>query len=106
MLRMQTLWFLLSFLLLSSLNPSTTSAQDQNLYIFLCFGQSNMEGTGKIETQDTVTHPRLLHLQAVDCPDLGREKGHWYEAKSPLCHCNTGVSPAEQFGKPLIQNLP
>lgn len=81
-------------------------AQNPNLYIFLCFGQSNMEGTGKIEAQDTVTHPRLLHLQAVDCPDLGRKAGEWYEAKSPLCHCNTGVSPAEQFGRTLIQNLP
>ncbi|NGM65020.1 sialate O-acetylesterase [Sphingobacterium sp. SGR-19] len=81
-------------------------AQDRNVYIFLCFGQSNMEGTGKIEVQDTIADIRLLHLQAVDCPDLGRQKGHWYKAKSPLCHCNTGVSPAEQFGKALVQNLP
>src|SRR5690606_41990361 len=78
-------------------------AQDRNVYIFLCFGQSNMEGTGQIEVQDTIADIRLLHLQAVDCPDLGRQKGHWYKAKSPLCHCNTGVSPAEQFGNALVQ---
>lgn len=92
------------FLLLLSIHLSF--AQNPNFHIYLCFGQSNMEGTGKIEAQDTITHPRLLHLQAVDCPELGRQKGQWYEAKSPLCHCNTGVSPAEQFGKTLIENLP
>ena len=106
MSKTKMLSFLLGFILLSSLTISSTYAQDQNVYIFLCFGQSNMEGTGKIEAQDTIADIRLLHLQAVDCPDLKRQKGHWYRAKSPLCHCNTGVSPAEQFGKTLIQNLP
>ena len=96
----------LSILLLLFLCGIQANAQDKKRYVFLCFGQSNMEGTGKIEAQDTVGNPRLLHLQAVDCPDLGRQKGQWYEAKAPLCHCNTGLSPADQFGKTVIQNLP
>lgn len=106
MKRKRTLQYLFSLALLCSTTIFTTYAQDKNFYLFLCFGQSNMEGTGKIEAQDTITNARLLHLQAVDCPDLGRKQGEWYEAKSPLCHCNTGVSPAEQFGKTLTQNLP
>src|SRR5690349_14911870 len=99
MFNTRILQFFISTVLLSSLHISLTYAQDQNVYIFLCFGQSNMEGTGKIEAQDTIADIRLLHLQAVDCPDLKRQKGHWYRAKSPLSHCDTGVSPAEQFGR-------
>lgn len=104
----KTKYFLITLttLFISCFHASTVSAQNPNFHIYLCFGQSNMEGTGKIEAQDTITHPRLLHLQAVDCPELGRQKGQWYEARSPLCHCNTGVSPAEQFGKTLIEKLP
>lgn len=31
---------------------ANTFAQDPNFYIFLCFGQSNMEGAARIEPQD------------------------------------------------------
>ncbi|TYP97259.1 protein of unknown function (DUF303) [Sphingobacterium allocomposti] len=96
--------FLVIFSLVVSCHCSY--AQNPNFHIYICFGQSNMEGTGKIEAQDTITHPRILQLQAVNCPELGRQKGRWYPAKAPLCHCNTGVSPAEHFGKTLIENLP
>ena len=82
------------------------SAQDPNFYIYLCLGQSNMEGAGKIEAQDTVSNPRLKLLSAVDCPDLGRQMGQWYDAKPPLCRCRTGLSPADYFGKTMIAHLP
>ena len=32
----------------------TTFAQDANFHIYLCLGQSNMEGNAKVEEQDTV----------------------------------------------------
>lgn len=41
---------LLAGLLLTSL---TVSAQDANFYIYLCLGQSNMEGNARYEAQDT-----------------------------------------------------
>jgi len=50
-----------------------TFSQDQNFYIFLCFGQSNMEDNARIEPQDTTVDSRLQVLEAVNCPDLGRE---------------------------------
>lgn len=81
-------------------------AQDKNFYIFLCFGQSNMEGQGKIEPQDTISDSRFKLLQAVDCPELGRKKGEWYPATAPTCQCETGLSPADYFGKTMIKNLP
>ena len=82
-------------------------SQDKKFYIFLCFGQSNMEGNAKIQPQDTVgVEPRFQVLEAVDCPDLLRTKGNWYTAVPPLSRCKTGLTPADYFGRTLIANLP
>ncbi|QMW03156.1 sialate O-acetylesterase [Spirosoma foliorum] len=82
-------------------------AQDKNFYIFLCFGQSNMEGNAKIEPQDTVhVDSRFQVMEAVDCPTLNRTKGNWYTAVPPLCRCRTGLTPADYFGRELLANLP
>lgn len=62
-------------LLLVLLSGMASFAQDQKFYIFLCFGQSNMEGNARYEAQDTIgIDPRFLVLQPVDCPELGRKK--------------------------------
>lgn len=82
-------------------------AQDPNLYIYLCFGQSNMEGNARFEVQDTVSvSSRFQVLAAVDCPDLCRKKGCWYTAVPPLVRCHTGLTPADYFGRTLVENLP
>ncbi len=96
--------FLLLSLLLVAL---TASASDKDFHIYLCLGQSNMEGNAKFEPQDTCNiSERFLLMSAVDCPDLGREKGHWYKAVPPLCRCSTGLTPADYFGRTLVDNLP
>ena len=42
---------------------------DPNFYIFLCFGQSNMEGAARPEAQDLKSPgPRFLWMPAVDYP--------------------------------------
>ncbi len=81
-------------------------AQDPNFHIYLCIGQSNMEGPAPIGPQDTVSNKRLKLLSALDCPELGRTMGNWYDAKPPLCRCNTRLSPADYFGRTMIQYLP
>ena len=81
-------------------------AQDSTFLIFLCFGQSNMEGNPKAEAQDSAGDGRFRILEAVDCPSLGRTKGNWYTATPPLCRCKTGLSPADYFGKTMIEHLP
>lgn len=82
-------------------------AQDPNFQIYLCLGQSNMEGNARFEAQDTVgIDKRFQVLQAVDCPDLNRVKGQWYKAVPPLVRCNTGLTPADYFGRTMIANLP
>jgi hypothetical protein len=83
-----------------------TFSQDKNFYIFLCFGQSNMEGSAKIESQDTTVDKRFQVLEAVDCPNLGRTKGHWYPAVPPLSRCKTGLTPGDYFGRTMIEKLP
>ena len=80
--------------------------RDKNFYIFLCFGQSNMEGNARIEPQDTIVDPRFQVMAAVDCPTMGRTKGNWYPAVPPLCRCRTGLTPADYFGRTMIDNLP
>jgi hypothetical protein len=85
---------------------SNAFSKDKNFYIFLCIGQSNMEGNAIIESQDTTVDKRFQVLAAVDCPELGRTKGNWYTAVPPLCRCRTGLTPADYFGRALIANLP
>ncbi len=85
----------------------TSAAVDPNFYIFLCFGQSNMEGAAKPEAQDLVSPgPRFLLMPAVDDPGRGRKMGEWCEAVPPLCRPNTGLTPADWFGRTLVASLP
>lgn len=80
---------------------------DPNFYIFLCFGQSNMEGNAAIEKQDqTSPGPRFQMLSCVNMPSLGRKMGQWYVATPPLCRQGTGLTPADYFGRTLVQHLP
>jgi hypothetical protein len=81
-------------------------AQDPNFHIYLCFGQSNMEGAGRIEDQDKTVDERFRVLQAVDAPGLKREKGKWYVAVPPLVRGRTGISPADYFGRTMVASLP
>jgi hypothetical protein len=103
MRKIKTLFFIfLGFLLLTIKSYS----QDPNLYIFLCFGQSNMEGQGTVEAQDKTVNSRFRVMEAVDCSNLGRTRGKWYTATPPLCRCYTGLSPVDYFGRTLVVNLP
>lgn len=82
-------------------------SQDKNFYIFICFGQSNMEGNARVEPQDTIgVDARFQVLQAVDCSDKGRVKNNWYTAVPPLARCKTGLTPADYFGRTLAATLP
>lgn len=81
-------------------------AQDPNFYVFLCFGQSNMDGAGKIEQQDRTVDERFQVLAAIDMPNMGRKKDNWYPAVPPLCRGRGGLSPADYFGRTIVAKLP
>ena len=83
------------------------AAVDENFYIFLCFGQSNMEGAARPEAEDLQSPgPRFLLMPAVDDEQRGRRMGEWCEAAAPLCRPNTGLTPADWFGRTMIETLP
>lgn len=88
--------------------PAAATTPDPNFWIFLCFGQSNMEGYPGIQQQDMQNvDPRFEVLAAVDEPQYNRKKGQWYTATPPLCRGQgTGLCPADYFGRTLVANLP
>ena len=79
---------------------------DPNFHVYLCFGQSNMEGNAAIESQDlSGISTRFQMLAAVNF-GTNRTKGNWYKAIPPLCRQNTGLTPADYFGRTLVEKLP
>ena len=104
---MKTKLGLLLLTTLLSLTANALADPDPNFYVFLCFGQSNMEGFPGVEQQDkTGVDDRFQVLAAVDFPNMGREKGRWYVAVPPLCRPNSGLCPADYFGRTMVANLP
>ncbi len=103
-MKMKFGWLVLAALFFAS--PRVFS-QDTNFFIFLCFGQSNMEGFPGVQEQDkTNVDSRFQVLAAVDFPQMGRKKGTWYTAVPPLCRPGCGLCPADYFGRTLVSNLP
>ena len=107
---MLSLLFLSQTTAVAATSASSVQAEgqpDENFYIFLCFGQSNMEGAARPEAQD-IESPgnRFLLMPAVDDPQRGRKMGEWCEASAPLCRPNTGLTPADYFGRTMIETLP
>lgn len=99
----------LSFLavaLLLALAAPSIAKPDPNFHIYLCFGQSNMEGGGKIEEQDRIADKRFQVLADFDVPARGWKKGEWYDAVPPLTRRTRGISLVDAFGKTMIANMP
>jgi len=103
-MKMKSRLLVLAGLLLFYVNAFS---QDTNFWIFVCFGQSNMEGFPGIEQQDkTNVDDRFQVLATVDFPNMGRKKGNWYPAIPPLCRPSTGLCPADFFGRTMVASLP
>ena len=89
------------------LGAAPLAAQDPNFHIYLCFGQSNMEGYPGIEARDKEgVDERFRVLAAVDFPAQGRQMGQWYPAVPPLSRPSAGLGPADFFGRTLVEKLP
>ena len=80
---------------------------DPNFQIYLCFGQSNMEGNAAIEDIDrTGVDPRFQAMYAVDDEKAGWKKGQWHTAVPPQARPSTGLTPVDYFGRKMVDNLP
>ena len=87
----------------------TLNAQtpDPNFFIYLCFGQSNMEaGARPAEQDEGFNDPRFQFMAAVDMPRFQRERGHWYTAVPPICRETNNMGPVDFFGRKMIEVLP
>jgi hypothetical protein len=91
-----------------------------DFHIYIAFGQSNMVGYlgppigsgGSSGSQDWVaangfdTPPANFKVMAAANDNrnpYSRKKGEWYEAKPPLVRNNTGLSPADFFGRTIAE---
>ncbi|MCI6119287.1 MAG: family 43 glycosylhydrolase [Prevotella sp.] len=82
-------------------------AQDPNFHIYLCFGQSNMEGNARYEQMDMEgVSPRFLSMASKDDEKLGWRRGEWHRAVPPLCRPYTGLTPADYFGRSMVARTP
>lgn len=80
---------------------------DPNFHVYLCFGQSNMEGNAQPEAIDKKDVPeRFKMMAAVNFSNPKRTMGEWYTAVPPLCRQGTGLTPADYFGRTLVEELP
>jgi hypothetical protein len=93
----------------------------ENFHIYLAFGQSNMVGYmgpeigpwGASNSQDWVAAynfdkpPANFKVMATANTTArnpyGRTMGEWYDAKPPLVHNNSGLSPADFCGRTIAQ---
>ena len=118
--------------LLAAMTGLGANAQDPDFHIYLCIGQSNMEGNARVQQQDLEgISDRFLLMPAVDFPEnepeqkpfvlpdgrtmpvnarpenpQPKEMGKWYKAVPPLCRPGTGLTPVDYFGRTLTENLP
>lgn len=90
------------------------STPDPNFYIYICIGQSNMEGAARPEDKDYEgVSPRFQAMAAVDYEanqgnnrGEARKKYEWYTAVPPLCRAWSGLTPADYFGRTMVEKLP
>ena len=82
---------------------------DPNFYIYICFGQSNMEGNAQPESIDKNTSTidnRFRLLATCNFSSPSRKMGNWYKATPPLVSPNGGLGPTDYFGRMMCENLP
>ncbi len=83
------------------------STPDPNFQIYLCFGQSNMEGNADIEEQDKVgVNPCFLAMYTLDNASAGWTMGLWHTAVPPQARPYTRLSVVDYFGRKMVENLP
>ena len=83
-----------------------TKKPDPKFFIYLCFGQSNMEAGARPEEQDKFVDERFKMLATVDNEKMNRTKGNWYVAYPPINRPGNNLGPVDFFGRTMVANLP
>ena len=97
----------LTGLLLAALLTGAKADVDPNFYIYLCFGQSNMEGNAQPESVDkTGVDTRFMMLATTNFNSPNRTMGQWYTATPPIVSPQGGLGMADYFGRTMVAALP
>ena len=98
------------FVMLLGLMACLTKANaevDPNFYIYICFGQSNMEGNAQWESQDVGNvDPRFQMLATCNFSSPYRKLGNWYKAECPIVSPVGKLGPTDYFGRTMVKELP
>lgn len=92
------------------------AAPNPNFHIYIAYGQSNMSGNGEIDPAvDQAKDPKnFLMLASHDANASQRtgsttqslKTGEWYPAIPPMFHAFEQLSPADYFGRAMVDSLP
>ena len=98
--------FLLTTMMLLCAVMGAKAEVDPNFHVYICFGQSNMEGNAQWEAQDNDVDPRFQMLATCNFNSPKRTLGNWYVAKCPIVSPVGKLGPTDYFGRTMVANLP
>ena len=109
--------YLLTTMMLLCTLMGAKAEVDPNFYIYICFGQSNMEGNADWEVQDEGVDPRFQMLATCNFPERSvkgdntkkipaRQIGNWYTAECPIVSPVGKLGPTDYFGRTMVKELP
>ena len=78
---------------------------DPKFHIYLCFGQSNMEGGVPAESVDMEYVDPRFQVLATDATNANRTMGNWYPAYPCIVGLG-GLCPIDYFGRSMVAALP
>lgn len=94
-----------SLFLLTSLLGAKAEV-DPNFHIYICFGQSNMEGNAQWESQDVGNVDlRFQMLATCNFSSPNRKLGNWYKAACPIVSPVGKLGPTDYFGRTMVATL-
>ena len=98
--------------------PTVTEPENE-LHIYLAFGQSNMHGPGEVRAKDIENVSerwKILNTVAGTYAKENRAKGEWYKAVPPLIIPDSGspnylgipigLGPSDHFGRTIVEGTP
>ena len=98
---------LMTAVLLATALVGAKAGVDPNFYIYICFGQSNMEGNAQPENVDKQGIDKRFRLLATcNYTSPQRTMGQWYDAIPPLVNPVGGLGPSDYFGRTMVAALP
>ena len=93
-----------------------SAAPNPNFHIYIAYGQSNMSGNGDIvPAEDQATDPKNFIMLASHTANASQRSGRttqsiktgeWYPAIPPMFHPTENLSPADYFGRAMVDSLP